>query len=154
MSPSDKRNALASGLPDKLLNRLFFQARNLAIEAMLLRLDNLLLRKGFNARCEWHESSFGGPVLLLKMFNPKPGQWEYGSCRAFLKREHINAPDEMSPSFYSVASVKTAEYWPRKQPQQLLDFRSAVAALAETGELAREVEKVNFPFDYQRLSVF
>ena len=47
----DKRTALHGEDPD-LRNRLFFAARNLAIEALLLRLENRLLREGFSVRCE------------------------------------------------------------------------------------------------------
>lgn len=52
-----------------LRRRLFFSARNLAIETVLLRLENLLLREGFPAKCEWSESSFGGPTVSVMMMN-------------------------------------------------------------------------------------
>jgi hypothetical protein len=36
----------------------------------------------------------------------------------------------------------------------LVDFRQAVENLAHTGHLAAEIEKLNYPFDYQQFSSF
>ena len=135
-------------------NRLFYQARNLAIEAMLLRLETALLRQGFPVSAEWKESSFGPPTVFIHCHNPKQGSWEYGSCTLHLKRERIQAPDYASALFYSLDSVVTDEYWPRKQPQMLLDFRAAVAQMGANGYLEKEMLKVNYPFDSQNHSIF
>ena len=150
----DKKEAFSRGIPEGFVNRLFFQARNLAIESMMLRIETILLRQGFNVRCVWNESSFSAPTIGIRMYNPKPGAWEYGACTIHLIRERISAPDEVSNLFYALKSVQTTEYWPRKQPQQLLDFRAAVAALESQGHFAAEIAKVNYPFDYARHSSF
>jgi hypothetical protein len=154
-APMDKRTALSAANGLNLENRLFFQARNLAIEALLLRLETTLLRQGFDAHCEWSESSFGGPLLYIRMHNPKKdGGWQYGQCTATLARETICCPSTLSPCYYSLKSFSAEEYWGRKQPKLLLDFRHAVDELHKSGYLAAEIDKVNFPFDYKGRSVF
>lgn len=154
-SSTDKRHAFVQPIPD-LAHRLFYQARNLAIEAMLLRITDRLLRQGFNARCEWSESSFGAPNVYVRMYNlkPQPGRWEYGTCTLTLNRERILAPEHASHCFYSLKDVITTEYWGAKQPKQLLEFRSTVQALADEGYFAEEIAKVNYPFDSERYSVY
>ena len=155
---TDKRLALKTLCSDDkdLRNRLFFSARNLAIEAVLLRLENLLLREGFPAKCEWSESSFGGPTVNVMMANPKPAEdsWEFGTCRLRIKRERETAPDDLSSCFYTLESVETGEYWRGRQPAKLLAFRDRVQALANEGVLATEIMKVNFPFEYTSHSGF
>jgi hypothetical protein len=153
VTPKDKRTVFTErGL--KLENPLFFQARNLAIEAMLLRLENRLLRQHFVAECLWSESSFRAPLIEIRLRNSGKGAWEYGKCTLIVNRDKIQAPVSLSPCYYSLASVETTEYWSGKQPKQLLDFRAAVAELAGSGYLAAEIEKLNYPFDYQPLSTF
>ena len=155
---TDKRLALKTLCSnDKdLRNRLFFSARNLAIEAVLLRLENLLLREGFPAKCEWSESSFGGPTLNVMLANPKPsvGGWVFGTCRLRIKRESEKAPDDLSSCFYTLDAVDTSEYWRGRQPAKLLAFRDRVQALHDEGVLAAEIMKVNFPFEYTSHSGF
>lgn len=149
----DKRQAFEQPVPD-LVHRLFYQARNLAIEAMLLRLSDALLRQGFNVRCVWSETSYGGPTVEVRLYNPKPGSWSYGTCRLHLNRERIAAPDEVSFCFYSLKDVATGEHWGARQPKVLLDFRAAVQAMGDSGHLAREILTVNYPFDYESHSPF
>ncbi|MNR71294.1 hypothetical protein D3C71_19090 [compost metagenome] len=137
------------------INRLFFQARNLAIEAMLLRLENKLLRAGYPAECEWKESSFGPPTIELRMRNTGRGEWEYGTCALRLRRERLTGvPEFVSDCFYELDSLQASEYWGGRQPAKLLDFRQAVQDLYDTGELATEVAKVNYPFEYEPHSGF
>lgn len=149
---TDKRlalNALQTNAGD-LRNHLFFSARNLAIEGVLLRLENLLLREGFPAKCEWSESSFGGPTVNVMMMNPKPAEdsWEFGTCRLRIKRDREQAPEDLSSCFYTLDTVETSEYWRGRQPAKLLAFRDRVQALHDEGVLAAEIMKVNYPFDY------
>ena len=55
-----KRQAFATGAPPDFINRLFFQARNLAIEAMQLRLENLFLSNGLTAQvCQPFRARYG-----------------------------------------------------------------------------------------------
>jgi hypothetical protein len=151
----DKTNIFQGGKrPAEFAHRLFYQARNLAIEAMLLRLDNSLLRKGFNVQSEWQESSFGAPTVEIRMYNPKAGAWKYGTSKLHLKRERIDAPNDASALYYSLESVQSTEYWPRKQPQQLLDFRAAIDVLEAEGYFQHEIEKLNYPFDAGSHSIF
>lgn len=150
---SDKRQAFATPIPD-LAHRLFYQARNLAIEAMLLRVSDHLLRQGFNARCEWSEYSNSAPIVYVRLYNTKPNSWEYGTCTLFLNRERIDAPECVSHCFYSLKNVTTTEHWGAKQPKLLLDFREAVQAMADTGYFVEEIAKVNYPFNSESLSVF
>src|SRR5690606_40794458 len=94
-------------------NRLFYQARNLAIEAMLLRLETRLLRAGFPAQCVWSESSRSSPVIEIRMFNTKRASadsWEFGQCRVVLNREAVQAPEFLSPCVYSLRQVRSEEH--------------------------------------------
>lgn len=154
----NKKDQLAAlkGSGSDLENRLFFAARNLAIEALALRLENHLLRKGFPTQCGWSESSFGAPTIYVRMLNPKPTPdgWEYGQCTLRLTRERIGGPSGLSQLYYSLASIETSEYWRGRQPAQLLAFRAEVQALHDSGHLAAEVDKVNYPFDYTSHSSF
>lgn len=150
---ADKRAALTER-PSNFENHLFFQARNLAIEAVLLRLENRLLREGFQAKCLWNEASNLKPTVEIRMYNPKKGGWEYATCRVHLNRERIAGREEVSDCFYSLNTVATTEYWPHKQPQYLLNFRQLVADLEKSGYLAAEIAKVNYPFDYEHFSSF
>jgi hypothetical protein len=154
-APIDKKLALTAVKPGELPNRLFYQARNLAIEAMMLRLENQLLRQGFAVNCVWSESSRGGPTVYLRMPNPKPdASWVCGECALHVTRERISVPPGLSECFYTLASVHTSEYWRGRQPQKLLDFRAAVQALGDSGHLAEEIAKVNYPFEYDHHSSF
>lgn len=138
------------------LNRLFFSARNLAIEAMLRGLEVELLRQGYPAECEWHEVSRGGPTVSISMLNTsgKADSWEKGTCSLQVKRTQERAPEYFSNCIYVADSFSASEYWPRKQPAKLLAFREAVQALWDCGELQRRILRVNFPFDYDSHSSF
>ena len=157
----DKRTAL-HGEESELRNRLFFSARNLAIEALLLRLENRLLREGFPARCEWNESSFGGPTIVLQLpLQVRAANTEdddaddlYGTCRVRVTRERISAPDDLSSCFYSMDKVDVHESWRGRQPAKLVAFRRRVQEWADAGVFAEEIAKVNYPFDYESHSSF
>lgn len=155
----DKKMLLAAaqvGSPE-LANRLFYAARNLAIEAMLLRLEVLLLREGYPVRCRWQESSFHAPTVSFDTLKAKPsedGDEVQGSCTLQLNRETVKAPGPLSACYYSVKCFSASEYYPRKQPAKLLAFRARLTELFESGRLAAEIATVNFPFDYESLSAF
>lgn len=156
----DKRDALAAlVLPQNranLENKLFFAARNLAIEAMLLRLETLLLREGYPAACSWHESSMQAPSVYIQMRVSAPGAEDevVGTCTLWLNRERVSAPEALSDCFYSVKSFSETEYWRGRQPAKLVKFRARVQELFQTGYLSAAVEKVNYPFEYPGLSQY
>lgn len=154
---SAKRAKLAEVKPGPdFENRLFFQARNLAIEAMLLRISNGLLRQGFNVQCSWHESSYPHPDVTIKLVNPKPtaNGWEEAHCSLTLRRETVSAPRHLSDCYYSVVSLKCHCNWGSRTPALVKKFSTAVEALFASGYLTEQVEKVNFPFDYHSYSSF
>jgi hypothetical protein len=154
MSDTDKRKALEV-LPSHYENRLFFAARNLAIEALLLRLENLMLRKGFDCAVEWSESSFNAPVIALKLKNPKPKEssWEFATVSLYLNRDTIQAPkDKASDCFYSLRDAQLYEYG--RDSKYVLNFRAATQELHEAGHFSSEINKVNFPFDHDHHSSF
>lgn len=149
MTTVDKRKALEV-LPPNYESRLFFAARNLAIEAMLLRLENAFLRKGFDCSAEWRESSFGGPVISLKLKNPKPKEsaWEFATASIYVDRDTITAPqDKASQCFYRLKDVQAFEYGGRES-KYVLGFRTMAQEMGDTGHFAAEIDKVNFPFEY------
>jgi hypothetical protein len=152
---TDKRQALIVHTGKDLENRLFFAARNLAIEAMLLRLENGLVRQGFNAKCVWAESSFRAPVLELRLVTPSKDedQDDYAQCTAWLSRDRIASPSHLSHCFYALERFDKYQGEGRES-KKLLAFRDAVSALHESGQLAAEIAKVNYPFEYEPLSSF
>lgn len=154
---SAKRTAWA-GSPSgsSLENRLFFQAKNLAIEAMLLRIANELLRQGFKAHCTWKESSFNSTQVLITVENPKPTSrgWAEADCYLNLRRERIAAPEHLSDCYYSVESFHGNFNWGARTPALVRQFGDAVTALFASGYLSAQVERVNYPFDYQSHSPF
>ena len=136
------------------MNRLFFAARNLAIDSLLRGLEVELLRQGFPAECAWHEASAGAPRLELCMRNLATDSWEKGTCTVHLTRSSEKAPSFLSDCVYEAATLAASEYWRGKQPAKLLAFREAVQELWDSGELARRVFEVNYPFQYPSHSVF
>lgn len=158
MSTSPSKISQLQNIPysDKdLVSRLFSTARNLAIEAMLLRLTVLLATKGFQVICTWHETSFGPPIINIRTYNPKPKEnsWEYGEVMIYCKREVLlGVPDNLSQCYYTVDSWGSS-YWSRI-PKLIADQEAAIKILFDVGYFHAEVEKVNYPFDNPTYSSF
>lgn len=159
-TPHEKTQALATlavqlvnaNDPSKdVLNRLFFAARNLAIQTMLLELSMTLRRRGFPAECEWLD---GAPaVLQLRMLNESPrGGWTHGTCRVLVERSAATGPDCLSDRIYAAQSFDENEYWAGRQPAKLMEFRAAVREMWEAGTLQQHVLNLNYPFDYHSYS--
>lgn len=152
MAITDKRTALETR-PAEFEKRLFFAARNLAIEALLLRIETSMLRKGFDVEAEWRESSRGGPVLDLRLKNPKPSAsaWEFAHAAVWISRDRIRVLEsqKVSECFYSVASVHSTEDSPHRESKHVQAYRKLVQKMGDDGYFANEVSKVNYPFDYQ-----
>ena len=142
--------------PDHFEHRLFFSAKNLAIEAMMLRLETKLLREGLPVECHWREISFGDPSLEVRYLNPKQDSWEYGSVSVQISRFRIETFSKECTSFFYYQYDKTVvnEYWRGKQPKELLAFRERLQQLDNEGYFDRQIRKVNYPFDYKSHSVF
>lgn len=158
MTEAEKRIALAT-LPNHYENRLFFAARNLAIEALLLRLETTFSRKGIPVKAEWQESSHPPVSIAITLKNPKPAdadeEFEYYQANVRLNRETIAVPqDKASACFYTLNRVEATQYWPYKISKYIAGFIEAVEALAADGYFAREVLKVNYPFEYDHHSAF
>ena len=155
MNKLDQLKALAPTLDT--LNRLFFQARNLAIESMLLRLQSRLLEAGYPAQCVWREASNQAPRVSIRMLNVSRAtseSWEYGECVLYLQRDLVPAPDAVSQCYYRVKRLEVAEYWRGKQPAKLVKFRDYVSTLGDAGYFETEVAKLNYPFEYESHSVY
>lgn len=156
-APSDGKRVALAKLPDQYESRLFFAARNLAIEAFMLRLEVLMLRAGHDVLVEWAESSMWAPTLRIQFKNPKPSQsaWQFATASVHVERERITVPREKaSECFYSLKSVASTEYWPYKESKAVLAFRTFVQKLADDGYFAAEINKLNYPFDYYSHSGF
>ena len=106
----------AAWLRSELRNRLFFAARNLAIEALLLRLENRLLREGFPVRCEWNETSFGSPSIVLQLPLRAPS----------------NSEDDDSDNLWVVRSVRVAREKPWNGSRTCATNRCWAAAYRST----------------------
>ena len=155
--PSEEKRVALVKLPDQYENRLFFSARNLAIEAFMLRLEVLMLRAGPDVLAEWVESSMWAPPVRIQFKNPKAtsSSWQFATASAHVERERITVPREKaSECFYSLKSVSSTEYWPYKESKAVLAFRTFVQKLADDGYFAAEINKLNYPFDYYSHSGF
>lgn len=137
-------------------NRLFFQARNLAIEAICLRLELKLLRAGFNTTVNWSESSFGGPSLQFNLKNPKDNQsWtEYTGARFPIQRDTLSSPSHLSKLVYHSPSLATIEPVSTRTPKLIGLFVAYLKELSDSGFIKAEVNKANYPFDRGTFSVF
>jgi len=155
-SPAEKRVALAT-LPEQYESRLFFSSRNLAIEAVLLRLEVLMLRAGFDVEIGWRESSLQGPTIDVKLKNPKPlkSAWDFATASVTLERETIKvSAGNASECFYCLKSVHSTEYSPYRESKYVQDFRAYFQKLADQGYFLDEINKVNYPFDYKFFSSY
>lgn len=157
MAKPDKRDALVTR-PKDFESRLFFAARNLAIEAMCLRIETSMLRQGFDVTAEWKESSRGNPTLQLKLKNPKPTatSWEFAEAAVYVARDRITVLERhnISECFYRLDSVHPTEHWPWRESKLVADFRALVRKMGDEGYFAAEVDKVNYPFEYGHHSSF
>lgn len=135
-------------------NRLFYQARNLAVEALCLRLENQCLRAGLDVSVRWKESSFPGTLILLALKNPKENaSWEEAEYYLHLKRSSVKAPGHLSDCFYTYTNW-SGPSWRHKpvlavKMAALLDDWSAAQ-----DKLPEWVSKVNYPFDYIPASIY
>lgn len=154
MDTAEKENALMkwTGSED-LQNRLFFQARNLAIEAISLRIETLFLRAGMDVTVKWRESSFPGVRLAILMDNPKKNQsWEQAEFSLDIERKTIRGPSHLSNCFYSYKHFGIG-HWSHK-PAVVTKAENLLQELEQTGVLASLVNRVNYPFDYSSFSSF
>lgn len=128
----------------------FFTARNLATEALLLRIETLLLREKFPVTCHLSEASNRAAKIDIRFHNQnKASSWEYGTAIIHLNRDSIQVynKDHASKIRYSLKSVVTSEYWGGKEPKKLLDFRARIDTLAQAGYFESLFNKVNYPFE-------
>jgi len=149
----DKREALKGwqGTPDDQ-NRLFFQARNLAIEALCLGLENRFLRAGLPVKVQWKESSFSSVSLRMTLENPKAGQaWTEFTCSILIKRTTIEGPSHLSQCFYA---YQGAMFPGGRQPALVAQLSTLFHEMVHTGEIAERILRVNYPFEYTGHSVF
>lgn len=155
MAELDKREALKSWTGSESdQNRLFFQARNLAIESLCLRIENRCLRAGLPVQVEWKESSFPSVSLRFTLTNPKKGQsWTELTTSVLLKRSRISAPASLSECYYEYQG-NVLGCASGRVPALLVQLTELIQEMITEGELARIIAGANYPFDYKPLSVF
>ena len=103
----------------------------------------------------WYHSSIAiaRPVELgRRRFRQSVG-W-CAVCSVRVSREKISAQDDLSACFYSLGGPVVHETWRRRQPAKFVAFQRLVQEWADTGVLAEEITKVNYPFDYDPRSSF
>ena len=140
--------------PDNFENRLFYQARNLAIESFMLRLENKLLRLGYTVKCEWVESYNSSPQIYINYLYDKKDDTKRGQCVLFIERETIQVFDRnnISQCYYTLKNVWIDEHWYGRQPKSVLSFRDKIKELWDHGYIESEIEKINYPFEYKSYS--
>ena len=140
--------------PDNFENRLFYQARNLAIESFMLRLENKLLRLGYTVKCEWVESYNSSPQIYINYLYDKKDDTKRGQCVLFIERETIQVFDRnnISQCYYVLKNVWIDEQWSGRQPKSVVSFRDKIKELWDHGYIEFEIEKINYPFEYKSYS--
>lgn len=76
----------------KFINRLYFQARDLAIENVLNKIK-LGIMEDFNFKhkveVSFDSSSFSSPSVAVRFYNRKSQGWEYTTCKILLKKDSV-----------------------------------------------------------------
>lgn len=150
----NKRNELAKQ-PESFINTLFFQARNLAIEVLLLNLKNLFRENNFNiSEVNWKESSFTSPYIEIILKNNKSNQsWTEADFKIFINREKIKIyTNHISDCYYSFHSIMSPYGYNRNN--QLKSFNDFINEFFNSQENKKMIENVNYPFDRKYYSSF
>lgn len=159
----DKKDILENKIQDKeylFINRLFFQARDLAIQNTLLTIEkeiNEHFSNKYKIEVSFNSSSFYNPSIEVKLFNkhPKRSQWEFSLCSISLKREKINVGTEnISDIYLTMERVIVSEYWRYKMPDYVKQFKEFFEAKYDSEYGKELVDNLNFPFKNKGLFPF
>lgn len=136
-------------------SRLFFAARNLAIESILLKLELEFLKHGFNTECQWKEYSTGVPYIQIGYKNPKPTAtgWLEAAIVLMLNRQQLAGPQYLSTCYYDLRTM-ARQVDSRRTAKPVQAFWDVASALHEAGYFEALIAKVNYPFDHTSYSVF
>lgn len=154
-SHDDKVEATKTlGSPNaELVNRLFFSARNLAIECLLSRLGAKLAHVSpSNIQANWRESSNSAPQIEITLKNPD------GDLLAtfVLPVERELVGDRTLPSQCMYRAGETCRYIPRpgRKSAVMRRFEDEAMKLWVLGAMSAMVGSVNYPFEYVTFSSF
>lgn len=149
LSFDEKKQALAqleeeSAAPRaQVLNRLFFMAKNGAIDHLLREFEHYFRDKGFAVKATWDEHSRGAAVRLVFLDKKKVEH----SRTIYLERSVERAPDDVSPCMYAVKRIDTSEYY-RVMPKFAVDIHELMSAEEFQALATRLVNGANYPFTY------
>lgn len=133
------------------INCLYFSARNLAIESLLLRLVAKLAHVSpSNIMADWRESSNAAPRIEISLKNAD------GELLATfvlpVEREIVVGTSLPSPCMYRAG--ETCRYIPRpgRKSAVMRRFEDEAMKLWVLGALTEMVSAVNYPFEYTSFS--
>lgn len=146
----DERKKALAGLgqelktnPSELLNRLFFMARNGAIDHLLRAFEHYFRDKGFVVKAEWNEHCSAAAIRLVFVDKKKAEHLR----TIFLNRTAEPAPSSVSPCMYAIQSIATSEYY-RVMPKFAVDIHELMSTEEFQALAARLVNGANYPFTY------
>lgn len=127
-------------------NRLFFTARNLAIENMLRRIEAYFREKKFNIIAEWSEN-YNNSSIVLKISDK---DWRH--CGIERNIVDLKDNDAFSPCVYSLKYIQSGNYYRNSIPKKIAEMNEILKTIDFFNWLSSEVNKINYPFDYTSLS--
>lgn len=137
----------------QFLNRLFFQARDLAIEAVLNKIKLEIMEDykfKHKVEVDFDSSSFSLPSIVVRFYNRKSQGWEYTTCKMILEKDSVahNALElGISTVFLKFRNISRGEYWPRKIPNDVVEFWKYFEDKYANGYGEELVNRLNYPFD-------
>lgn len=136
------------------INRLFFAARNGAIERLRLAVQTYFDDRGYRVRCLWNESSMGNPAFQIALHEKKDTHTRF----CWIEREKMWPPpalnDNVSSVTYRLKNIGNGEYYRYRKPKRAEEFDAILGSEEFFEFLAREVNGVNYPFTYESHSCF
>lgn len=138
--------------PAKVVNPLFFAARNGAIERVLRSLEHHFQDQELAVRARWEETSMPGVSIKLVLTDKRTGEHER---RLWLKRDSV-APDSAfgSTLVYSLDKVVAGAYYGGRKPKIADAFDGVLTAPDFEAFAHRLISGVNYPFTHESHSSF
>ena len=152
----EETRALAKKTPTvstELVNRLFFQARNGAISALLRAIEQEFVDHKMVVRAQWREHSMGGPTIALVLVDPRTGEHErhVQVDRSTVGHVYSSLPSQL---VYKLNTIQVGAYYASRKPKAAEAFDAILATPGFKKKMAAWINGANYPFTYESQSSF